>query len=51
MKNARNDSEVAKEMKRGHLVSMSFGVIWKSKCHFAAIVYINIYLYISIVTF
>ena len=48
---ARKDSEVAEEMKRGHLVSMSFGVIWKSKCHFAAIVYINIYLYISIVTF
>ena len=45
------DSEVAEEMKRGHLVSMSFRVIWKSKCHFAAIVYINIYLYISIVTF
>ena len=51
MKNARNDSEVAKEMK---------GVIW-CQCHlgsfekvnvtFSAIVYINIYLYISIVTF
>ena len=48
--NARKDSEVAEEMKRGHLVSMSFRVIWKSKCHLAAIVYIN-YLYISIVTF
>ena len=40
------DSEVAEEMKKGHLVSMSFRVIWKSKCHFAAIVYINIFIYI-----
>ena len=41
------DSEVAEEMKKGHLVSMSFRVIWKSKCHFAAIVYINIiYIYL-----
>ena len=44
--NARKDSEVAEEMKRGHLVSMSFRVIWKSKCHLAAIVYININIYI-----
>ena len=48
---ARKDSEVAEEMKRGHLVSMSFRVIWKSKCHFLCYsIYKYLFIY-TIVTF
>ena len=47
------DSEVAEEMKRGHLVSMSFRVIWKSKCHFhcySIYKYLFIYIYSDFLT-
>ena len=50
---ARKDSEVAEEMKRGHLVSMSFRVIWKSKCHFhcySIYKYLFIYIYSDFLT-
>ena len=48
---ARKDSEVAEKMKRGHLVSMSFRVIWKSKCHFRCYsIYKYLFIY-TIVTF
>ena len=50
---ARKDSEVAEEMKRGHLVSMSFRVIWKSKCHFCCYSiykYLFIYIYSDFLT-
>ena len=43
---ARKDSEVAEKMKRGHLVSMSFRVIWKSKSHFRCYSIYKYYLYI-----
>ena len=47
------DSEVAEEMKKGHLVSMSFRVIWKSKCHFhcySIYKYLFIYIYSDFLT-
>ena len=50
---ARKDSEVAEKMKRGHLVSMSFRVIWKSKCHFrcySIYKYLFIYIYSDFLT-